>query len=70
MTNRMRLSILSAATLLLAAPAFAQNWVNYSNQTSTRLVGATSVIGANNLEKDMAWGDLDRDGDVDLVVMM
>jgi len=70
MTNRMRLSILSAATLLLAAPAFAQNWVNYSNQTSTRLVGAASVIGANNLEKDMAWGDLDRDGDVDLVVMM
>ena len=70
MTNRMRLSILSAATLLLAAPAFAQNWVNYSNQTSTRLVGPASVIGANNLEKDMAWGDLDRDGDVDLVVMM
>jgi hypothetical protein len=70
MTNSTRLSALSLAALLLSAPAFAQNWVNYSNQTSTRLVGATSVIGANNLEKDMAWGDLDRDGDVDLVVMM
>ena len=58
------------AALALASSAAAQNWVNYSNQTSTRLVGPVSVVGANNLEKDFGWGDLDRDGDTDLVCML
>jgi hypothetical protein len=61
---------LSAVALAVASTASAQNWVNYSNQTSTRLVGSASVIGANNLEKDFGWGDLDQDGDTDLVCML
>ncbi|MCX5641256.1 MAG: FG-GAP-like repeat-containing protein [Planctomycetota bacterium] len=59
------LAITSA--LALTGAVAAQNWVNLSNQTSTRLVAAASLIGADNLEKDFAWGDLDRDGDIDLV---
>jgi hypothetical protein len=51
-------TISALAALAIASAASAQNWVNYSNQTSTRLVGPTSVIGANNLEKDFGWGDL------------
>ncbi|MFM9098551.1 MAG: FG-GAP-like repeat-containing protein, partial [Phycisphaerales bacterium] len=38
-------------------------------QTSSRLVASPSLIGADNLEKDFAWGDFDRDGDTDLVCM-
>ena len=62
--------LIAAATALLATPALAQNWVNYSNQTSTRIVGPAAWIGPNNLEKDFGWGDLDRDGDTDLVCML
>jgi hypothetical protein len=62
--------LIAAATALLATPALAQNWVNYSNQTSTRLIGPAAWIGPNNLEKDFGWGDLDRDGDTDLVCML
>jgi hypothetical protein len=60
----------TTAALVLASAATAQNWVNYSQQTSSRLVAAASLIGANNLEKDFAWGDLDRDGDTDLVCVL
>jgi hypothetical protein len=55
---------------LAAAPAaVAQQWVTFSTQTSSRLVAAPGLIGADNLEKDFAWGDFDRDGDTDLVCM-
>ena len=55
---------------LAAAPvAMAQNWVTFSTQTSSRLVASPELIGADNLEKDFAWGDFDRDGDTDLVCM-
>ena len=60
---------LAIASLAAAGTASAQNWVTYSNQTSSRLVAAASLIGADNLEKDFGWGDLDQDGDVDLVCM-
>ena len=56
-----------ASALACTGAALAQNWVNYSNQTSTRLVAAAALIGADNHEKDFAWGDLDQDGDIDLI---
>jgi len=64
--------ILAAALAAAALPglAVAQSWVTLSNQTATRLVASPTVIGANNQEKDFAWGDLDRDGDIDLVCML
>jgi hypothetical protein len=60
---------LALASLAATGTASAQNWVTYSNQTSSRLVASASLIGADNLEKDFGWGDLDQDGDVDLVCM-
>ena len=56
-----------ASALACTGSALAQNWVTYSNQTSTRLVAAAALIGADNHEKDFAWGDLDQDGDIDLI---
>ena len=66
-----RTSILAAAAAAaLPGLALAQSWVTLSNQTATRLVASPTVIGANNQEKDFAWGDVDQDGDVDLLCML
>jgi len=58
--------------LLCAVPAQAQlnqRWVEYRNETSTRLVAAPGLGVSDTQEKDFAWGDFDRDGWVDLVVV-
>ncbi len=59
-----------AAVLLSAHPRLVQaQWVEFENQTATRLV-ANPGLGANDPEeKDYAWGDVDQDGDIDLAVV-
>jgi len=49
--------------------ASAQHWVNFTDQTSTRLVAASNVGATNTDEKDYDFGDLDQDGDIDLVAV-
>jgi len=49
--------------MLLALPAAAQ-WVEFADETATRFMGVT-----DSEEKDYAWGDVDQDGDTDLVVV-
>ena len=63
--------IVSACGVALIAafglPAWG-DWVEFVDETSARLVAAPDV-GSNDVEeKSFAWGDLDRDGDIDLVV--
>ena len=61
------IALLGAA--VVADGALAQAWVDYSNESSQRLIAA-SAVGANDTEeKDYAWGDFDQDGDTDLVVV-
>jgi hypothetical protein len=58
--------------LLGAVPAQAQlnqQWLEFRNETSTRLVAAPGLGVSDNQEKDYAWGDFNRDGWVDLVAV-
>ena len=52
-------------------PAFAGgvNWPTFIDETDVRLVASPSVGASNPDEKDYAWGDVDQDGDVDLVAV-
>lgn len=72
-SSRSRVEWCAVATgamgLTLAASAWAGSggWVVFQNETGARLV-ADSALGANDLaEKDYAWGDVDHDGDLDIV---
>ena len=58
-------AIIGAAST--GAPAAADTWPTYADETATRLI-ADSTVGAGDVqEKDYAWGDVDKDGDIDLV---
>ncbi len=51
----------------VAGTATAQ-WVSFTDETATRLT-LTSVGAGDGQEKDIASGDLDRDGDLDIIVV-
>jgi len=52
---------------LIAPAVLAADWITFVDQTSTRLSAAAGVGASDPDEKDYAWGDLDKDGDIDLV---
>lgn len=57
----------SAAVMLLAGTAFAQSWVEFTDETASRLDAPGSIGVVDPDEKDYAFADLDQDGDIDLV---
>jgi len=68
----MRQSILMLAALvvcLAVTPAMAQWDITFSDETATRLSAPSSLALTNPDEKDYAWGDVDQDGDIDLVAV-
>jgi len=59
-------SILTCVVLSFTSVSSAQ-WVKFNNESATR-VSASAANGSNDVdEKDFAWGDVDKDGDIDLV---
>ena len=68
-----RISYITAAGvgLLLGSAALAQtgDWVTFTEDTSNRLVTDPIYVDNDNIEKDFAWGDVNKDGWTDLVVV-
>ena len=56
------------AALLTGGRAARADWIQFVDQTATRLSAAADVGVSDVEEKDYAWGDVDNDGDIDLVV--
>lgn len=66
--RQLRFQIVVALTAALwVTTANAQQWVEFVDQTATRLVAQPTLGASDEEEKDYAWGDVDQDGDIDVV---
>ena len=61
-------ALICALLAVASAPAAAQ-WVEFADETGTRLSGDAATLLDDTEEKDYAWGDVDKDTDIDLVVV-
>ncbi len=62
-------ALLAAAIIARPAPAGSPGLIQLDDQTAERLIASPELGSADPEEKDYAWGDVDQDGDVDLVVV-
>ncbi len=67
MLGRSRQLVASAVLIALVGTTATAQWVQFTDQTSLRLVADPAVGTADVEEKDYAWGDVDNDGDTDIV---
>ena len=45
------------------------DWIQFQDETDSRFAAAPEAGAGDVDEKDYAWGDVDKDGDIDLVVV-
>ncbi|HRP63989.1 MAG TPA: VCBS repeat-containing protein, partial [Phycisphaerales bacterium] len=69
MTCVPRLALAGVASASLCGAAWADIWPEFSNQSSTRIIASPSLVLQCGEEKDYAWGDLNNNGRIDLIVV-
>lgn len=65
-TFEMLAATCAASALAVVATA---DWVNFVNESNTRIVAAANLGINDPEEKDFAYADVDNDGDIDLLVV-
>ena len=53
----------------ITAPSLRAQWVSFQDQTTARLAASNALVAGDTQEKDYDWADLDKDGDIDLVIV-
>lgn len=62
-------ALLLTVSSLLSGAAMAGDWVTFVDETATR-ISADPIVGVDDIrEKDITSGDVDKDGDTDLIVV-
>ncbi|NCG12240.1 MAG: hypothetical protein GWP38_02720 [Planctomycetia bacterium] len=56
-------SVFFVSTDVLAQP----DWVQFTDATASRITASADVSTSDTAEKDYIWGDIDNDGDTDLI---
>ncbi len=67
--SSVRLLVIGALAAAFTSSSVSGQWVDFADETATRLSASPSVGSGNPDEKDYAWGDLDKDGAIDLVAV-
>ena len=67
-------STIAGAVLLIICGVFVvtpvsgqPDWVQFTNETATRIQASPDISTSDAEEKDYIWGDVDNDGDTDLI---
>lgn len=68
-TSKCLVSIVTLLIVALAAPAATAQWVTFQDESVSRISASGALGLTDNREKDYAWGDIDKDGDIDLAVV-
>ncbi|MCP3980253.1 MAG: hypothetical protein GY716_13190 [bacterium] len=68
--GRVHPRVLFVLLVLLAVPLTAPaQWVEFADETGSRMTSDPNLGVDDDEEKDFAWGDIDNDGDIDLIVV-
>lgn len=69
MATNYQVMALSTAFFGFTTSAQAGDWVIFVNESQQRMISAAELGLEDTKEKDYIWGDVDQDGDIDLVVV-